>query len=375
MTLRSISINMSNAYLGDSTSSLGQDSIHQMDTCVPDPNKSTHIIEISSDMEDIEIGKDIEMEAHDEVQIEGIENIAHDKMYQMDTDVPQLSVISPVPIKFNHASSADESFLSDNYQLQKEIIRLKLEMANLQSSLDKKQSLVVAISEDRYKLKRELKNQIAERDSYEEKYEALKRENKELRDGTITYVVENIEIKNERDELKRENERNEQIMHTLETSVKLKEDIISGLMENVEQTKKQKETTTKALKKVEDDQIITNSKFHSTNQQLTQSKLKIYDIEKEKENLIVECRNLASSQFQLEEAMKTLTKERDKFYEDSKRLCYENDRLNEELDLLRHSVEENGKDNVGLMRRIKSGTSSKIRIGLISVCPSRYGPN
>lgn len=86
--------------------------------------------------------------------------------------------------KFIHASSADESFLSNPYELHKEIIRLKLGMAQLQSNLDTQETISYRISEERCKIKRELAVTMEQRDMFKDKYMKLHEEYSTLKGGS-----------------------------------------------------------------------------------------------------------------------------------------------------------------------------------------------
>jgi len=82
--------------------------------------------------------------------------------------------------KFTHASSADESFLNNPYQLHKEIIRLKMEMAQLQADLDSRDSLTAKLSKENTEIKSLLDDAIFEKDILVEKTRNLLEENKKL---------------------------------------------------------------------------------------------------------------------------------------------------------------------------------------------------
>jgi len=78
--------------------------------------------------------------------------------------------------KFNHASSADASFLTDTTKLQQEIIRLKMEMAQLQADLDTQESVNQKVCRENATMKSLLSETIAERDCFKEFVERTQKE-------------------------------------------------------------------------------------------------------------------------------------------------------------------------------------------------------
>lgn len=350
-----------------------QDAIEDISCIKSNSNRAGPSFYLTSDNDSQGDMKDIEIEETKPVE-DNRNEIENEN--SSDTHVPErglsglshdISTRSISEFSFSHASSADDSFLNNPYELHKEIIRLKLEVANLQSSLDTHQSLTLSISEERYKLKRELLDMTTSRDDYNGKYDDLLVESKKLSDKEKILKQDLDETKLERDELKRYNDIMVGKAADLEISNKEKENIISDLMRNIEASKRENEESIRKYKKAEEDKENLKQMLVESNLKMKEIKTKNEELEAEREKLTVECRDLASHRFQVEETMKEVTKERNKLKEDCGRLSYENDRLNCELDAFSKDNDdsrENGKQS-GPLRRKRQGF-----MGFISMCSS-----
>lgn len=231
---------------------------------------------------------------------------------------------------FRHGSSATESFLCDPGSVQDEMIRLKLELAQLQTNLDVQRNLTLRISAERYDESHALQLAHEEAARLSKRNEALEREKETLRGSRRDADREFLAVAAERDDLRTRCETLESAAEDLEVRLRGKESLLETLMGQAESdsARRDAERLERDAYRVETESLRTKYESLLRKQQQLTAESSVRT-ENNKDDDAFERRHR-----RLRTALQEAEAARDRYKADYERLCRENQNLNAYVDAL-----------------------------------------